>query len=398
MAETLIYSCPFIPAEWIAAHGLRPSRIMPPHPQDRTAGAGVCPYAWAFTRAAVLETDAAGIVVTTTCDQMRRISERIARDSRAPLFLFHVPTTWQTANAVQLYLDELRRLGRFLVELGGEGPDDRKLADVMMDYDARRAELRAARGSLSPRHYTEAVARFHRDGVLDLSRTSNDNQGTASRCGRHPLAPQEGGTPPDRRISRSGVPHSTRRQASWGCDPDARNGADTGIAEPKLRLPDSPLARQQTGAADPHAVPVALVGGPMMQESLEIFDLVGRAGGTVVLDGTTSGERTLPAPFDRRSLQADPLLALADAYFGAIPDAFRRPNSLLYQWLRDEIESREVKGIIFRSYAWCDTWHAEAQRMKEWAPVPLLALTSGDRGHVDGHATSRIESFIEMLR
>ena len=64
-----------------------------------------------------------------------------------------------------------------------------------------------------------------------------------------------------------------------------------------------------------------------MDADYAFFDLVERAGGRVVLDATEGGERTLPRPFDPARLAADPFEELADAYFDAIPDAFRRPNS-----------------------------------------------------------------------
>ncbi len=323
--KTVVYSCPFVPAEWLAAHGLQPSRILPrPISASGSPGAraGVCPYTWAFVQTVRSHPEAGAAVFTTTCDQMRRASEWIGCDGRLQVFLMNVPSTWQTAAAHGLYVSELRRLGRFLVRLGGTEPSPDKLAEVMREYDAMRSALRAAAGRLTPRGYSEAIARFHQERSVSLDRSE----------------------------------------------------------------PTSPAG-----------VPVALVGGPLLAHHLRIFDLVEKYGGTVVLDGTTSGERTLPAPFDRRALSDDPLRALADAYFGSIPDAFRRPNSRLYEWLRGEISRRGVRGIIFRSYTWCDTWHAEAQRMKEWSEVPVLTMTGGDDEHIDAHGASRIEAFLEML-
>ena len=82
------------------------------------------------------------------------------------------------------------------------------------------------------------------------------------------------------------------------------------------------------------AVSIALVGGPLRPHLFELFDIIRRSGGEVVLDATTTGERTLPSPFDRRRVGEDPFSTLVEAYFGEIPDAFRRPNSRLYQWLK----------------------------------------------------------------
>ena len=326
--ETVVYSCPFIPAEWIAAHRLRPSRILPHAKASEThfgsGGIGVCPYVRAFIGEVCSGARPGAVVLTTTCDQMRRASEAIADRSGASTFLFHVPTTWQTAAAQQYYTDELKRLGRFLAGLGGEAPTNAGLAEVMDEYDTARAKLRAARGRLSARQLSQAIASFHRTGNLEYA--------------------------PER--------------------PSASRGG----------------------------IPLALVGGPLLRDHFDLFDLIERAGGDVVLDATTSGERTLPAPFDRRRLRADPLGVLAEAYFGHIPDAFRRPNSQLYTWLKRETAQRGVRGILFRHYLWCDTWHAEAQRMKEWTELPLLTLVAGDEVGANGHVRSRVQSFLEMLR
>ena len=60
-----------------------------------------------------------------------------------------------------------------------------------------------------------------------------------------------------------------------------------------------------------------------------------------------------------------------------IPDAFRRPDSGLFDWLGRELAARQVRGIIFRRYVWCDLWHAELQRLKKWSPVPVLEIDAG---------------------
>jgi len=327
----IVYTCPFVPAEWIAAHGLQPCRIVPGVSSFGTIamraglGQGVCPFAQSALVDLVDAEGAAAFIVTTTCDQMRRVSELLAQATEKPVFLFHVPTTWQTAGAQRYYREELHRLGAFLEAQGGSSPSSVRLAEIMLDYDRRRHDLLARRSSLSPRRFSEAIARFHRDGALEP------------------------------------------------------------VGEP----------RELSASLD--GVSVALVGAPLLRPHFALFDLIESAGGRVVLDGTTTGERTMPPPFDRRAVRHDPLGLLSDVYFGAIPDAFRRPNSLLYEWLEKELAGRDVRGAVFIRQTWCDTWHGEAQRMKEWAPVPLLVLDMGLGEEIDGRTVSRIQSFLEVL-
>ena len=98
-------------------------------------------------------------------------------------------------------------------------------------------------------------------------------------------------------------------------------------------------------------------------------------------------------------MNEDPLLELADAYFGSIPDAFRRPNSALYLWLKKHLEMEKIKGVIFYHYIWCDIWHAELARFKEWTNLPVLDIHAGDDGEsVRGKMRDLIQTFMQVLR
>jgi benzoyl-CoA reductase/2-hydroxyglutaryl-CoA dehydratase subunit BcrC/BadD/HgdB len=295
--KTIVYTCPYVPAEWIAAHGLRPRRLIPLPVEDAPAVPrieGLCPYARAFANDVAADNEAGGIIVTTVCDQMRRIFELLVRSIDTPVFLLNVPSTWQTVAAQRLYVDELKRLSRFLVRLGGHEPAREELSRIMLEHD------------------------------------------------------------------------------------DARQQAG-----PPVRT---------------EGVPVAIVGGPLMQRDRVLFDIIEECGGRIVLDATETGQRGLCRTFDRRSLAQDPLMELAQAYFD-IPDASRRPNSELYKWLQRELAQAGARGIIFHHYVWCDTWRAELARLKEWTPLPVLGL-DGD-GHSDTgtvRAHTRIRAFLEMLQ
>jgi benzoyl-CoA reductase/2-hydroxyglutaryl-CoA dehydratase subunit BcrC/BadD/HgdB len=325
--KPIAYCSPFVPPEWIAAHGMRPSWLRLRRVEARLVAGlrrGVCPFAGSLVDAVLSETEALAIVLTTSCDQMRYAAALAGRRGRLPLFLMNVPSTWQTAAARRLYLDELGRLGRFLVGLGGKSPSADELARVMLAWDRARCEVRAARTRLAPRRFAEAIAEL-----------------------------RGGGSP---------------MQANVDSSP-------------------------RSGAA------LALVGGPLPEEDFEILDLVEQAGGRVVLDATEGGERTLPPPFDVKRTRDDPLGELADAYFRRIPDVFRRPNDPLYQWLQRELAARQVQGILFRRYLWCDLWHAELPRLKRLSPLPVLELdVAGDEGTSRSRTLSRLEAFVEMLR
>jgi benzoyl-CoA reductase/2-hydroxyglutaryl-CoA dehydratase subunit BcrC/BadD/HgdB len=325
--KTIAYASPFVPPEWIAAHGLRPEWIAPRAVAGRPAGdyrRGVCPYAAAIVEASKSAADAEAVVLTTACDQMRYAAARMEHEGHRPVFLMNIPSTWQSAASATLYLDELKRLGRFLVTIGGSAPDVDELASVMLAYDRARRSVREARCRISARHFAQALADVRRDGNASVDLDS----------------------------------------AAW----------------------------------NEQLAPLALVGGPLLERDFAIFDGIEEAGGRVVLDATETGERTLPAPLEHRRTRQDPLPALVDAYFGAIPDVFRRPNHKLYQWLGAQIAARQVRGIVLRRYVWCDLWHAELERMRCWSPVPVLEIDVCEDGAAIDRARGRIEAFLESLK
>jgi benzoyl-CoA reductase/2-hydroxyglutaryl-CoA dehydratase subunit BcrC/BadD/HgdB len=293
--KNVLYTCPFVPAEWIDAYGLEPMRIAP-DPAGESVAAGVCPFAAAFIHAAIA-TEARAVIATTVCDQMRRSVEIIESRSDRPLFLMNVPATWRSESAMGLYRDELARLGRFLETLDGVAPTPEKLTQTMLRYDSLRAEQRAA------------------------------------------------------------------------------------IAKPSVR-----------------GVPLALAGGPLRSTDAEIFELIEQAGGTVVLNATAGGEMTDPAPFDIDRLAIDPIGELAGAYFGGIPHAMRRPDSQLHEYLNRELVTRGARGLIYRRYQWCDTWHGELGRLKDSLPTPVLDLVAADDESDRAYVLTRIQAFVEMLK
>ncbi|MEJ2704724.1 MAG: 2-hydroxyacyl-CoA dehydratase family protein, partial [Sedimentisphaerales bacterium] len=254
--RTVIYTCPYVPPEWIAEHGLRAERLLLDRADSTFAAArteGVCPYVRSFVFAVMKQSEAAGVLVTTVCDQMRRAFDILFRRCDIPTFLMNVPNTWQSVAAQKLYLDELKRLGLFLVQVGGQSPPDDILAGTMLRYDNARNSIRAARPYLSARRYAEVIAAFGKDGSSEML-------------------------------------------------------SDVKGSEPLI-----------------DGVPLAIVGGPLMRQDFELFDIVEQSGGRIVLDGSETGERGMCATFDRRRLCSEPLMELADAYFGNIPDASRRP-------------------------------------------------------------------------
>lgn len=163
----VFFTSPWVPAEWIEAHGLTPRGVWPAGADPwLPVTAGVCAFAQSFLRFAETHSEAA-VIFTTTCDQMRRAFDASAHE-RSRLFLFNVPATWQSPVAKKMYRAEMERLGRFLVGLGGQAPGPDYLAEIMRTRDQARTHLREAAPHFSARPLAEAIARFHWDGTVCL--------------------------------------------------------------------------------------------------------------------------------------------------------------------------------------------------------------------------------------
>ncbi len=294
MSGRVLYSSPFVPPEWIEAHGLTPLRVVS-LPMDAAASAGVCPIAAGFVQAAGDGADA--IIVTTTCDQMRRASETIERPGR--VFLMNVPALWANPASRQLYRQELLRLGRFLIGRGGCSPDHGTLIRAMIEHDHRRAS---------------------------------------------------------RRISPAGAPGAAR---------------------------------------------VALVGGPLRLGDDWMVRMLADRGACLALDATETGQRTLPKPFEPAGLEDDPVGELVRAYFDAIPDAFRRPLSMLHQYLAEALDQHGIQAIVLIRGIWCDLWHAQLPWLRQCGrPVAELDLGGSASGAAGDTARigTRLEALLEAIR
>jgi benzoyl-CoA reductase/2-hydroxyglutaryl-CoA dehydratase subunit BcrC/BadD/HgdB len=144
-------------------------------------------------------------------------------------------------------------------------------------------------------------------------------------------------------------------------------------------------------------IPVAVVGGPLTDIDRDMIAILERAGGRVVLDGTEGGERTLPAKFDRRRIRDDARGVLVESYFGAIPDAFRRDDQLLYDWVRRTVPDSGARGVVVLRYLWCDMWAVHAERIGHVTGLPVLEIDLTNDSAQTARLSGRLEAFLEML-
>jgi hypothetical protein len=360
----VFYTSPWVPPEWIKAHGLEPRGIWLASDfacEPLPLAAGVCAFANAAVRLAERQA-ASAVIFTTHCDQLRRGFDTVAGAAAPRVFLFNLPVTWQTPVAEQIYADELKRLGRFLVGLGGHVPVVTVLVEIIRQYSRARQRLLEAACWCPARAYAEAVARFHLDGSVTL--------------------------PPE-----------------CGCPQPQQVGQQQGAHTPPRAVLSAAAVVGARRAPGTRGIPLALIGGPLPQSQMPLLDAIEKAGGRVALNATEAGERSLwvTSPLDDAQLGTKecsvnaPLQALlARGCLANCVDVFQRPNTRLYDWLLERLRTRQVRGIVLWHYVGCDLWRAEAQLMREAFGLPVLLLEADEVA--PNRNTDRLEAFLESLR
>lgn len=133
MTTQVAYCSPFVPAELIAACGLSPCSFssFSYGANSEQAYEGFCGFCQTYMNALTRQSDLAGVIFATTCDQMRRTYDLFTNASQIPSFLLNVPAT-TTDTAVELFENELHRLRQTLSQWSGYTPGNDEIAGLLM--------------------------------------------------------------------------------------------------------------------------------------------------------------------------------------------------------------------------------------------------------------------------
>jgi len=328
---------PWIPAEWVRAHGLEARGIWfaDKFRQDTPPLAGgVCAFAESVVRFAETQPDSA-VVLTTACDQLQRGFDAAAFRGSARVFLFNLPAT-QTPVARQIYRAELARLGQFLLALGGTAPAPEMLRQEMAQSDEARRRLREAAPPAAARSYAESVARFHTDG----------NFAAPAVC--------------------------------------------TPTAPAALALVGGPLGAKDWKLFDT----IEAAGGRVVLNAT----LTGERSLCPTFDRSAGLPPALAAASRQDADEPEPFDALVAGYIDNLVDVFQRPNTRLYAWLKPRLLARQVRGIVLWHFTGCDLWRAEWQTLREVSGRPVLLLEADEAAGISPRDTNRLQAFVEMIK
>jgi hypothetical protein len=363
------YSSPWVPAEWIEAHGLEPRGVWSAQDFGRGAlplAAGVCAFSEAVLRFAETHSEAA-MIFTTACDQMRRSFDAFADAPGRRCFLFNIPATWQSTAARRMFQSETERLGRFLEGLGGQAPAGEDLAQIIRSRRQARQRLLNLAPRCSARQYAEAIARFHGDGSMATP---------------EPLPPP---------VSRSlplAIVGGPLTAPQWGV----------------LDLIEAAGARvvlNATETGERSLTPFSGLNDSFKEPSCSVSTLQGAQGPEHAKAWTPNVLVPPMAPERDPAIggaSPGPFGFLVRNYFENIVDVFQRPNTRLYSWLGERLTARGVRGIVLWAHTGCDLWRAEAQTLRETFRLPVLLLEADEALAGSPREASRIQAFVEMLK
>ena len=157
--NAVAYCHPFVPPEWIAAHGLRPCGCLAGRATGRRARCRSrrLPGGRRAARRAGGPLPAEAVVLTTTCDQIRYAAAVLEHSGKLPVFLMHVPRTWQTAAMRAYYRSELEPAGPVPRRLRRKPPDDDALGGRCSNMTRRSRFAGTRRMSAAMRSDVDAV-------------------------------------------------------------------------------------------------------------------------------------------------------------------------------------------------------------------------------------------------
>jgi len=88
-------------------------------------------------------------------------------------------------------------------------------------------------------------------------------------------------------------------------------------------------------------------------------------------------------------------LALSSFYGPACIRA--RPNTEVYDRIRETLEASSASGLIVKCLKFCDLWYTEKERMKKAFNIPVLFFDSDYASGGRERLTTRLDAYLEML-
>jgi benzoyl-CoA reductase/2-hydroxyglutaryl-CoA dehydratase subunit BcrC/BadD/HgdB len=337
--------CLASPLELVDAVGAVPVRIITSSDEaELRGGRYLASDSCSFCKAVLGGLDLPGrkpdaVLGSTTCDQMRRNLEIIARDLNIPAFIFNAPRTSDNPLSHEYAKRDFQRIIHEISAWAGVSLElDRLSAALQSRYLIRRRlkNLQEKREAVKP---TLTGSEFQ--SIMMLFQTV-------------PLDDFESQLP---------------------------------------EIEELILSRKPIFQHEP--LRIALLGSCAGEDDYQVIDLVEETNQAVIAyDALCTGGRALRSS---DKLPDNPMEALVELYHDQVRCPHKRPNDGLFDLVAQEVKRLGIQGVIFKTLKFCHPWGFEARRFKEKLGLPFLHLDHDYSPSTTGQLRTRIHAFLEQL-
>jgi len=154
--------------------------------------------------------------------------------------------------------------------------------------------------------------------------------------------------------------------------------------------------------AEGHAPRILLTGSPSIFPNFKLPLMIEEMGGDIVVDEFCSSNRLLydAVAVDEWNMY-DMIPALADRYLKACTCPCFTPNQDRDRKLLSYIKDFRVDGVVYQAFSGCQLYELESSRigsMLEQQNIPMLYMETDYSPDDKGQLSTRIEAFIESLK
>ncbi len=161
-------------------------------------------------------------------------------------------------------------------------------------------------------------------------------------------------------------------------------------------------ARAGIAVSDPEAPRVLLAGAPIMWPNFKIPQIVEESGGVIVADELCSGTRWLydPVGIDEW-IWDDMFRAVAERYLQPSVCPCFTPNDPRIGRIQQMIEDFRVEGVVYHVLRGCHIYNVESTRIKQAAEemgIPMLVVETEYSQEDIEQLRTRVEAFLMLVR
>jgi benzoyl-CoA reductase/2-hydroxyglutaryl-CoA dehydratase subunit BcrC/BadD/HgdB len=280
------------------------------------------------------------VVIPTTCDGKKKMGELMAEYK--PVWMLEVPHCTNTTQGRELWLKELKLLGKKLSKLTGRRITRNRLSRSITLVNRKRAMVHRLYEARK-----ENVSIWGRDAMLVTAISYFDD------------------------IQR------WIQQAEILCKEIE--------SKPTIAKPDTPR--------------ILITGSPLVLPTWKVPNIIEESGGLVVSDDMCTGTKGYWDPVERNFFTSDQVISIADRYLMNTCACFT-PNTAREVRLRQFIEDWRIDGVIYHVSQACHTYGMEQRRINkemEKMDIPVLNIETDFSQEDVEQIRTRIEAFLELI-